>query len=80
MNDGLGLEALLLGCRLSQPDAGEFWVGEDRRRQDRIVRRGAFARVEHVLDGDPCLVLGYRREQRLAVDVAGGPDTGDVGA
>src|SRR5205085_8158900 len=79
VNYGLDVFRLLAGLRLGQTDGRELRLGEDRGRQRRIVRR-RWAEAEHVVDGDPRLVLRGGGERRLPVDVAGGPDPGDARA
>ena len=73
------LHALLLGLLLGQPDARELGLGEDRRRQHGVVGSRP-VEAEHVVDRDPRLVLGDRRELVAPGDVAGGPDALDGGA
>ena len=64
--------------RLAEADAAELRVGEDRRRQNRVVGR-ARSIPEHVFHGDACLVLGGRREPGPGRDVAGRPDAAHGG-
>ena len=64
---------------LGQPDGAELRIGEDRRRQRRVV--GApVADAEHVVDREPRLVLRRGRELRPDGDVADRPDPVDARA
>jgi hypothetical protein len=73
---GLVVETSLLRLFLGEPDGGQLRIGEDHRGEEVVLGAGAVA-GEHVLDGDPCLVLCDGRELMRAGDVAGGPDTVD---
>src|SRR6266480_7949581 len=77
MRDDGGVVTLLQSLGLGEPDAAQFRIREDRSGQCRIV--GATRAVaEHVLDRDPGLVLGDRRQHRAGRDVARSPDAVDV--
>jgi hypothetical protein len=74
---GRDVEPALSSIVLGEADAAQLRVGEDRGRKDRVVGRAAVRR-EHVLDGDPRLILRDRRELGNAGDVARSPDPADV--
>ena len=72
------VEVISLRPRLPfrQSHAAELGIGEDRRRQDGVIR--AALSVEHVVDRDPRLILRGRREHRPDCDIAGRPDPADT--
>src|SRR6266545_1685954 len=71
------LETSFRGFRLGQADAGELGIGEDRRREHRVVRAPRTV-AEHVLHRDARLVLRGRGEHRACRDIACGPDALDI--
>src|SRR5437764_2709788 len=79
MLDDVDVESPGARVRFRQTDAAELRIREDRCREDRVVGCAVTAR-EHVVDGDPRLVLRGRREHRARRYVARSPDALDARA